>query len=206
MDTKPQSNPLPALFAGGLLAAGGAVACLACCLGLPRKSFNTLIRLILFLCELIMSAVAILQIYVLVVTSESRNLECAVDSNVWMYCVDLIIVSFVLPVVPMLAVFISKWIMVLQPVVLGLLAAWGAYLWSVLDEKCYLDSDAKYWMIILLFKVYVVFIFLGAFASLSSTAATLFSSSQQSAGSNDSTASSSQNPYNPVPDAENGGN
>jgi hypothetical protein len=145
----------------------------------------------------------ILQVYVLVVTSESRNLECAVDSNVWMYCIDLIIANLLVPIIPTLAVLVSKWISLLQPVVLGLFAAWGAYLWSILDEQCYLSSNEKYWMIILLFKVYVVLIFIATFAALNATVMALFMGNPQpaAAGATNDGAGGSNN-YKPIPESE----
>ena len=126
------------------------------------------------------------------------------DSNVWMYCIDLVIINIFLPVIPTLAVFVSKWISLLQPIVLGLLAAWGAYLWSILDEKCYLDSDEKYWMIILLFKIYVVFIFIAAFAALSGTVGALCTGNSPKAESDQNQgAAGNSNQYTPIPSTAN---
>jgi hypothetical protein len=69
-----------------------------------------------------------------------------------------------------LAKIISVWLFLVHPAAYAFMAVWGTLMWSVMDEACFLQHNADFWSLILLFKIYVVLMYAGIVLSFCTAA------------------------------------
>jgi hypothetical protein len=145
------------LTSGSMLAA-----CSVClCLILRMESPIAYLNCELQLTNLEMFAVIFTEIFILVITYEARTISCAENANIWIYCVWCLIVGRVIASLSSLAKQISVWIFLVQTGACAFMAVWGTLMWSVMDETCFIQHNADFWSLILLFTIYVVLMYAG---------------------------------------------
>jgi hypothetical protein len=96
--------------------------------------FKCLIHWMLFF---ILSAVIVIQVYILVTCSDAMDTDCTKKANIWLFCVWYFCGMAVLGLISALAMLVSAWLNLIQPVVATAFAVWGTQLWSCMDEECY---------------------------------------------------------------------